>query len=381
MAEGTKTKEIKSLEEMCEILQAPEIDLRMSISGQFVWKVIPQKLHCVFDRVVKTDEYERVFSPLRKYYDEEMLVEANLKAQTADPDFGETMLYWCRLVEPSSNLPFTVKICEPKDATHIMLLGDECCRKFCDDLLIVREYFIDIQAGWLVIPVGYQAVVYDKRVDGIKDRGEAQQICLKQIAVRGKKYREKAQAQYEQEFESWLNEATEYRKQVDMNVEYRERLERARDLLHGIDVDILLAAMGKRWIWIDHLNNPQEWILRYPKDGDGFIWQDVMYSYSEKHVEMVEEKARMLVKCAEFLLSRVRSYEAKFGNNVDYYDRLMREIAKRCRTYFKVDYLRYKAWREPKVKLDGVHVEFYEQYVKIWDDQTTMMNQIICYES
>lgn len=33
MAEGTKTKEIKSLEEMCEILQAPEIDLRMSISG------------------------------------------------------------------------------------------------------------------------------------------------------------------------------------------------------------------------------------------------------------------------------------------------------------------------------------------------------------
>ena len=58
----------------------------------------------------------------------------------------------------------------------------------------------------------------------------------------------------------------------------------------------------------------------------------------------------------------------------------MREIAKRCRTYFKVDYLRYKAWREPKVKLDGVHVEFYEQYVKIWDDQTTMMNQIICYE-
>lgn len=133
----------------------------------------------MFDRVVKTDEYERVFSPLRKYYDEEMLVEANLKAQTADPDFGETMLYWCRLVEPSSNLPFTVKICEPKDATHIMLLGDECCRKFCDDLLIVREYFIDIQAGWLVIPVGYQAVVYDKWVDGIKDRGEAQQIYLK----------------------------------------------------------------------------------------------------------------------------------------------------------------------------------------------------------
>ncbi len=356
-------KEVTSIEEMRKILRMSKMDLKLSLSGQFVWEIIPQKLRCKISRAVKTDEYGRAFNPLIKYYSEEMLVKANLKWQ---PSCDQTCLYCCRLLEPEgANLPFVVELCGPKEATHVMLQDVCCCKNFYYGLLKETEYFVDTETGWLVVPLGYQAIVYDARIDkGFINDVYAERVYREQLEACAEDYRQEMQKHYENELAEWLAEAELCNNRATEREEFDKRLEQARGSLRGIDPDVLLEAFGK--VKMDDLNDPVQWILQHGKPEErSFRWCGEYYYYSEAHVKYVEDVASDIISEAEELAGKVRAYEAKHGMAVEDVVQEMYNVAKHCRVMTRVVRSGWSADLSYVIGLQCAKVRLDNRYVEI----------------
>lgn len=337
--DGVMRQEILSWSEMNEMLGH---DADRTLSG--LWRILlyysaDVRLYAFVGSTVVLDEYGRPISPFEPFkftQAREMLEGMNLpfdlEKKFLEKKFRE--LRWCALLESHEENVVKVRICEPRDATHVLLphYNDDSLYRLADDIILrddVKVFSRKNSMGWILVPLGFQTVILDMDADAkyLTDDGDYVNLDSDTIKAYAKTMMVK-RAKY------WRNLAQkEYEKNLQEIVTRRRCIaegEAAKKQLEPVIKQLQKRIEKIDWSWACYVGEiglksldsddttptktiklPAGWRYGLGEyvDDMHFKWLGVEYLYSEQNVAYVEACIAAIEEREEAIKEMLKFYE------------------------------------------------------------------------